>query len=143
VSSDGRRAKATWPWWALAGLMAAWLLWMTLRPNPSVAQDLTPLTEPAAARGISPRVLIGVVGNAAVFWPLGLTLALALARHPARRQLVGPTLIGAGLSLAIELIQLALPSRVTALDDWLLNTAGTALGAWSGRWLTRRHRGAG
>jgi glycopeptide antibiotics resistance protein len=132
------RKRAAPLWWALAGLVAAWLLWMTLRPNPSVAQDLTPLTRPAAARGISPRVLIGVAGNAAVFWPLGLTLALALRNHSPRAQLLGPTLAGAALSLAIELAQLALPSRVTALDDWLLNTAGAALGAWSGRWLTRR-----
>jgi glycopeptide antibiotics resistance protein len=132
------RKRAAPLWWALAGLVAAWLLWMTLRPNPSVAQDLMPLTRPAAARGISPRVLIGIAGNAVVFWPLGLTLALAMRSRSSRAQFVWPTFVGAGLSLAIELAQLALPSRVTALDDWLLNTAGAALGAWSGRWLTHR-----
>ncbi len=120
-----------WLWWLAAGGVAAWLLWMTLRPNPSVAADLSPLTDRAAARGISHRLLIGLTGNVVVFVPLGATLALAL-QGSLRRRALGATLLGAALSLVIELAQAALPSRVSALDDWLLNTAGTAIGATIG-----------
>jgi len=102
---------------------------MTLRPNPTVAADLAPLTDPAAARGISAHVLISLVGNVVVFVPLGAALALALGDKPAGRRLLLATLTGAGLSLCIELAQMALPSRVAALDDLLLNTTGTAIGA--------------
>jgi glycopeptide antibiotics resistance protein len=123
------KRRFTWFWWALAGIVAAWLLWMTLRPNPTVTASLAPLTEPAAERGISPRVLIGLAGNVVVFVPLGAALALALGERPAGRRLLLATLIGAGLSLGIELTQMALPSRVTAVDDLLLNAVGTAVGA--------------
>lgn len=116
-------------WWALAGAIALWLLWMTLRPNQTVAADLAPLTDPATAQGISAHLLIDLAGNVVVFAPLGAALALALGDEPVGRRLLLATLTGAGLSLCIELAQMALPSRVAALDDWLLNTVGTAIGA--------------
>ena len=122
------RRNLTWLWWGLACAVAGWLLWMTLRSNQTVAADLAPLTTPAAARGIPTRVLIGLAGNVVVFVPLGLALALALHDRPVGRRLLLATLGGAGLSLTIELTQLAVPTRVTALDDWLLNTTGTAIG---------------
>ena len=128
MSGEPKRGRG-WFWWAVAGAVAAWLLWMTLRPNPTVAASLALLTESAAERGISPRVLIGLAGNVVVFMPLGAALALALGGRPAGRRLLLATFIGAGLSLGIELAQLAIPSRVTAVDDLLLNTVGTAVGA--------------
>jgi glycopeptide antibiotics resistance protein len=123
----------------LAGVVALWLLWMTLRPNPTVAADLYRLTEPAAARGISPRLLIGLVGNVVVFVPLGAALALALRVKPVGRRFLMATLIGAVLSLSIELVQMAVPSRVTVLSDVLLNTVGTAAGAMVGCWISGRY----
>jgi hypothetical protein len=63
MRSARTRDRPTWPWWVLAAAIAAWLLWMTLRPNPSVAVDLAPLTTPAADRGISPHALISLAGN--------------------------------------------------------------------------------
>lgn len=123
------RPRRIWPWWALAVLIAAWLLWMTLRPNPGVAQDLSALTEPAAERGVSAHLLIDLAGNVVVFVPLGAALALALAGLPRWRPPALATLGGAGLSLAIELLQTAIPSRVSGVDDWLLNTTGAAIGA--------------
>ncbi len=138
------KRKPTWFWWALAGLIAVWLLWMTLRPNPTVAADLAPLTEPAANRGIPPRVLISLAGNIVVFVPLGAALALALDGLSTRRRLLLATLTGAGLSLSIELLQITIPSRVTAADDLLLNTVGTAIGALVSlsisTWLTDKTR---
>jgi len=123
------RPRGSWVWWALSAAVAVWLLWMTLRPNQAVATDLALLTEPAAERGVSAHMLIDLAGNVVVFLPLGLTLALALRGRPAGRRLFLATLGGAGLSLIIELVQTAIPSRVTALDDWLLNAGGAFLGA--------------
>jgi glycopeptide antibiotics resistance protein len=126
------RPRHTRLWWALAAAVAAWLLWMTLRPNQTVAADLAPLTKSAADQGISIRLLIDLAGNVVVFAPLGAALALALRDQPMRRRLLLATLGGAGLSLAIELIQMAIPTRVAAPDDWLLNTGGAFLGAVAG-----------
>ncbi|MEA3397874.1 MAG: VanZ family protein, partial [Chloroflexota bacterium] len=55
--------------------------------------------------------------------------ALALGDHPAKLRLLGGSGAGALLSAAIELAQLALPSRVSAVEDWALNTVGAAIGA--------------
>jgi len=132
------KRKPMWPWWALASVVAAWLLWMTLRPNQTVAAGLVPLTTSAAARGISAHLLIDLAGNVVVFVPLGAALALALSDKPMKRQLLLATLGGAAFSLCIESLQTAVPTRVTALDDWLLNTAGAAVGAMFGCWASNR-----
>jgi glycopeptide antibiotics resistance protein len=116
----------------LVAAITVWLLWMTLRPNPTVAENLAALTEPAADRGISPHVLISLAGNIVVFMPLGAALVFALGDKSARQRLLLATLVGAGLSLGIELVQMTIPSRVTAVDDLLLNTIGTATGALVG-----------
>jgi glycopeptide antibiotics resistance protein len=126
------RPRLSWVWWALSAAVAVWLLWMTLRPNQTVATDLAPLTEPAAERGISAHLLIDFAGNVVVFLPLGMAIALALRDRPTGPRLSLATLGGAGLSLIIELIQTTIPSRVTALDDWLLNTGGAFFGALAG-----------
>jgi glycopeptide antibiotics resistance protein len=126
------RPRLSWVWWTLSAAIAVWLLWMTLRPNQTVATDLAPLTEPAAGQGVSVRLLIDFAGNVVVFLPLGMAVALALRGRPVGRKLSLATLSGAGLSLIIELIQTTIPSRVAALDDWLLNTGGTFLGALVG-----------
>jgi len=123
--------RHTWLWWALAGAVAAWLLWMTLRPNQTVVAGLAPLTE----RAIPAHLLIDLAGNVAVFIPLGAALVLALGDRSAKARLLLATVAGASLSLTIELAQLLVPTRVTAPDDWLLNTVGTALGASTGLML--------
>ena len=133
--------KPAWPWWLLVGAVAAWLLWMTLRPNQTVADSLSALTTPAARRGLSTHLLIDLAGNVVVFVPLGAVLALAMGGKPVGRRLLLATLGGSLLSLSIELLQTALPSRVTALDDWLLNTTGTGLGALMGWWMQGRYQG--
>lgn len=109
---------------------------MTLRPNPIVAASLAPLTAPAAARGVSSRWLIGLAGNVVVFAPLGFTLYLALDGHPRKRRFLLSGGGGALLSLFIELAQMTRPSRVSSLEDWLLNTVGAALGALAAHSIT-------
>ena len=121
----------------MACTVVLWLLWMTLRPNQQVAAGLAPLTSSAASRGVSGFLLIDLAGNVAVFVPLGLALSLALAGRPWRQRAWGALLAGAAVSLGIELLQLAVPSRVTALGDWLLNTVGVSLGVLGG-WVVKR-----
>jgi glycopeptide antibiotics resistance protein len=127
-------------WWAVVFIVAGWLLWMTLRPNQTVAAELTPLTESAAKKGISTYLLIDLAGNIVVFIPLGTALALAMRARASRRRLLLVTLGGAGLSLVIELIQTSIPSRVSAVDDWLLNTLGVFVGAVVCTVSWRRHK---
>lgn len=127
-------------WGIIALLIAAWLLWMTLRPQSQASADLAYITAPAAAQGISIPFLIGFLGNIAVFVPLGAAAGFALAGKPARTRLIAATLTGATLSAAIELIQRTLPSRVSSWDDWLLNTLGALIGALIAHLLIRKRK---
>lgn len=69
-----------------------------------------------------------VVGNVILFIPLGFLSYMFLrdrnSEHPIRNSL----LFGAALSLLIEITQLFMESRNTAVHDWLCN----ALGTWAG-----------
>ena len=123
--------------WAAVVLFAAWLLWMTLRPNETVAADLSPLTSVTAAGMIPTGVLINLIGNIIVFVPLGVGLVLAIPAHRTGKRWLVSTLAGTGFSVVIELLQSAVPGRVSAGTDCLLNTAGTGLGAWLGCLLCR------
>jgi glycopeptide antibiotics resistance protein len=118
-------------------MVGAWLLWMTLRPMATVSGDLAAVTQSAAARRLTPHLLIQVLGNVVVFVPLGFLAAIASAeRRPRFLWALG---VGSGLSLCIELAQLLIPTRMSGVDDWLLNTIGTALGAGLALALTTRH----
>jgi glycopeptide antibiotics resistance protein len=101
------------------------------------------LTRCSEIRDSAIFLFVDVLGNIAVFVPLGAALAVATlptraatgqrTRSDKRRWLA----IGAAgflLSLSIELAQLAIPTRATDVDDVILNTLGTAIGAaivWS------------
>jgi glycopeptide antibiotics resistance protein len=86
---------------------------------------------------------VNLVGNVAVFIPLGFCLYLSLPSSP--RRLVLATLVGGVFSLTLELGQLALPGRTTAIDDVVLNTLGVAIGGCiavlCARWQQRRQHG--
>jgi glycopeptide antibiotics resistance protein len=124
-----RLPRAPWLWWSIAALTALWLYWMTLRPQTTVSADLTPVTTSAASYGLSTQFVIGILGNIVVFVPWGAAVALAFNRRPRWINVGGAIVAGALLSASIELLQRAVPSRVSAWDDWALNTLGTALGA--------------
>jgi hypothetical protein len=64
------------------------------------------------------------VGNVALFVPLGFFVYFAI-----RRSALLATLAGAATSLSVEILQLPIWSRSTDIDDVILNTTGTALGA--------------
>jgi len=68
--------------------------------------------------------------NIAGYVPLGVFLALSALRSGRGTQAVWmPILLAGLLSLVMEGIQSFLPARVASREDWLLNTAGAALGA--------------
>jgi glycopeptide antibiotics resistance protein len=80
------------------------------------------------------------LANVALFVPFGLLLAASI-----------PTwspwaIIGVGLvaSVAIELVQLGIPSRVSTVSDVIANTAGTAIGCTMVMWwrMSRADRAA-
>ncbi len=74
--------------------------------------------------GNTTAVLINVIGNIAVFIPFGFMLSLLWRGAHWRKA----ALISAAASLFIELCQLPQISRVTDIDDIILNTAGGLLG---------------
>jgi glycopeptide antibiotics resistance protein len=136
--------------WLVVALIVAWLLSMTLRPGER--QQVTSLIPfqykfPAVlcllqrcreAEGQAAFLLWDVLGNLAVFVPFGAALAIATLPTRAGGR---PTctfgkrwwlrIAGTGflLSLSIELAQLLIPTRATDVDDVILNTLGTAIGA--------------
>jgi VanZ family protein len=144
-------------WLAVLGV-AVWLLSLTLRTSdqltlgrvrfrdPSSELNLRPfsnklrplrnLESPSAALRRSARTYLSVdvLGNVAVFVPFGAALALATLSGGRKRWRFWPwwlrmTVAGLVLSAFIELAQLAIPSRVTDVDDVILNTLGAATGA--------------
>jgi glycopeptide antibiotics resistance protein len=136
--------SSRWFWWLLVGVTASWLLGMTLRPDRHFNPDqvnLIPMAEHSEALAclinntcLSPRralwfLLIDVVGNIVVFVPLGFGLAGVLHQTNSRQTIGLAALGGFGLSLLIELGQLAIPTRTTDVDDLIFNTLGTSLGA--------------
>ena len=75
-------------------------------------------TDPASVR----EALVGTVGNVLLFMPFGVALALrgsSLARVAA---------VAFVVSASIELAQLFVPGRTTAVDDLVCNVAGAVLG---------------
>lgn len=136
--------------WLVAVLIAAWILSMTLRPGTRVnGVNLVPFKQKRLAMIclMTPTcrqqqssfnfLFVDVLGNLVIFVPLGMAIALATLprrtrRAPRRlglRWWLNATALGFLLSLGIELAQLTIPTRATDVDDIILNTLGTLLGA--------------
>jgi glycopeptide antibiotics resistance protein len=121
---------------------------LNLEPFKNKVQPLRSLLRspyPAVRRAARTYLFVDVLGNVAVFIPFGAALgaAILLARRSRRfwRWFLGVTAAGLLLSLSIEIAQLAIPSRVTDVDDVILNTLGTATGVllvWGVLRLTNR-----
>lgn len=77
------------------------------------------------------------VSNIVLFVPFG---ALVRLLWPRRWNWWRVLLLGAAASTFIELTQLLIPGRVTALSDVVANTSGAVVGALAARWLLRRSR---
>lgn len=102
--------------------------------NPSV--DLTPFSD-----GFS----LGFILNILLFAPLGF-LCPFISRH--YQCVKTALLLGSGLSLSIEIVQLFTLHRATDINDLIANTAGTLAGYFCfmlvhGRAMTKAHPEAG
>jgi glycopeptide antibiotics resistance protein len=116
----------------VAALVVVTLL--PIRWNPRLARwpnnhkpQLVPLDGILFGFGISPlETLAEAFGNVLLFAPFGFLLPLLV---PAMRRWWRVLAVGAGVSLCIELYQLAWPSvRRADVNDLLMNALGTLLG---------------
>lgn len=80
---------------------------------------------------------VNLVGNVVVFAPFGFFLYLSLSRN---QRLRWTALLGVAFSLALELGQLAIAGRTTAVDDVVLNSLGTTLGGGLAALCLRRQK---
>ena len=69
--------------------------------------------------------LVNLIGNCAMFIPTGIILPIACPRLNSFAKVVGA---GACMSLAVEVIQLPFYTRVSDVNDLMLNTSGVAIG---------------
>lgn len=127
-----RRRPGAAPWWVLSGAVALALLTMTTWPSAGAtvtrSVQWVPLHTVALQLG-NPNLALAVInlaGNVAVFVPLGF--GLRMARRGRRRPAATALLLGTGVSVLAEVLQLAVGSRATDVDDVLLNGAGVGLG---------------
>lgn len=79
----------------------------------------------AAGRYMIRYIVREVYGNILLFAPLGFLLPLVWKKQEKFWALL---VSGISISLAIEVIQLALPMRATDIDDVILNTCGALIG---------------
>ena len=70
-------------------------------------------------------VLINVIGNTAMFLPLGIVWPSVYRELNTHKKVLAA---GIGFSLCIELLQLPFYDRVTDIDDLILNSLGFLLG---------------
>jgi|GEM_PF-1953295 len=140
-----RRIALTWARILLALDVAGTLLvvWLPARDAERVTGLVAVLASLVAQLGIGYGTAYDVLeflANVAFFVPLGVLLPAALPR------LRGPLVVLAGFAFSgcIELVQLALPSRVSTWSDVVANTLGALLGwlAWTAVRCIRRGRRA-
>lgn len=78
--------------------------------------------------------ITNLVGNVALFLPLGFLLLILSRRH----SLPLTILAGAGISLSIEVLQYVFAVGYSDVDDLLFNTIGTAVGGLCAQRLDKR-----
>lgn len=71
------------------------------------------------------KILLNIIGNITMFIPTGIILPILYLRLDRFWKVV---VVGALMSLCIELIQLPFSARTTDVDDLILNTLGVAIG---------------
>lgn len=121
-----------WPLWTALAIGVA-----TLVPRPDQAGPVA--RTPPWCVVCGELGMVDVVLNILLFVPFGA--ALRWRGHRVGRI----ALLSFGLSLAVELVQAAIPGRDPSLSDLLTNTAGGALGGMLAGWwpqLVRPERGA-
>ncbi|MFI8827543.1 VanZ family protein [Streptomyces sp. NPDC053431] len=107
--------------------------WVTLRPRDvawMTAPNLTPLAGLRGDLALGPaEAARRIAGGLLLLAPLGVLLPMADGRLTVSpwASLTRTTAAGALVSLAVELLQTAVPGQVVDVDSVLLNTLGVAL----------------
>ncbi|MGO4255142.1 VanZ family protein [Marmoricola sp. RAF53] len=135
------------------GIWAAGVSLVTLRPRPALVSasgetvtrsiDVVPGRELVAStfNSVSAHVFVEqVVGNVALFLPLGIGLGmLGVAVAGGGRLRLG-LIVGAAAGLVVEVLQWVIGTgRVSSVDDIVLAAVGTALGLVAFGRITRGH----
>lgn len=135
--------------WLLAtAVVVTVILLLTLRSDGAIkAANLVPLRRQFGAVGClltgcdtaweASFFIKDAIGNVALFIPAGVVFAGVPAVVADLRRFWVAVALGAALSLTVEVIQAALPTRATDVDDLLFNTIGAALGAGLLIWYRR------
>lgn len=123
-------------WW-FAGAYALLVVYASLHPfSQWRLQGIQPwafLTAPWPQYWTGFDVLINLAGYA----PLGLLLTIALGRSGRGRWAWASVVVASMFSLLMEMLQTLMVQRVPSQVDWLLNTAGAAVGMVLGLVLLR------
>lgn len=121
-------------WLALLGCLAG-IGWLTIGASTSFSNsgtsgvNLTLFQEIERALHSNSRIAwLNLIGNLAMFAPLGALLVALMRRLAVWVRVLVATMVAAALSAGIEYTQLAL-GRVADIDDILLNTVGALGGA--------------
>jgi glycopeptide antibiotics resistance protein len=115
-------------WLAIA--YGALVVYGTLFPLDEWSPPLWRWTNPITAAWPQSASRADLLVNLLAYVPLGLFLALGLRPRTGTLMAIAITVsLGTALSFALETLQSALPSRVPSGLDWVLNAAGTMMGA--------------
>ncbi|MBQ7058902.1 MAG: VanZ family protein [Firmicutes bacterium] len=82
-------------------------------------------------------LLLNLIGNVTMFIPSGIILPILYRKLDRFWKVV---LVGMGMSLLIEILQLPFYTRASDVDDLILNTIGVAIGYGIYRIFTRRKK---
>lgn len=115
-------------------LAAAWALLIVYASLHPFSDWLSPMQADARLLWLPwPRywIPVDIVFNLLGYLPFGFLIAAGALRTGRARSkaVLRSVLIGTGLSLLMEWLQILLPMRVPSMPDWLLNSAGSLLGA--------------
>ena len=139
-------------WRIIAAVYLIALAWIVLTPSEVAGQAtgiVTVFTRALQTLGVPFGIgypLLEFTANIVLFVPFGALALVALPlRAPSRVSALAIIATGCLASIAIELAQLLVPGRVSALSDVIANTLGTAAGYglmwWMLRLSRRRRRG--
>ena len=77
-----------------------------------------------------------MLSNVLAYAPLGLLVALAARSRTATKRVALAVLVGAALSISMEMLQHWIPSRVVSVFDVIANVCGSAAGALVAKGIT-------
>lgn len=129
------KLRRRWPLWALAAYAALVGVILLAPGSPSDAVDtITAWLRDGLGLSLLRQGWVEFAGNIALFLPLGFLLSVVW-----RRPWVG-VVVAVVVSIAAEVVQLALPARTASLRDVVANVAGAVIGATVAWLLLRRRR---